>query len=88
MFVNLGFLPHPTKCSLTPSWEVVSLGFVLNSVTMQISMQPEKVVQIIEFAREVLACTCTVREVAWLIELFVSCFRATPLGKLHYQSLE
>ena len=88
MFVNLGFLPHPTKCSLTPSREVVSLGFVLNSVTMQISMQPEKVVQIIEFACEVLARTCTVKEVAWLIGLFVSCFRATPLGKLHYQSLE
>ena len=64
VFVSLGFLPHPTKCSLTPSQEVVSLGFVLNSVTMRISMQPEKVSQIIAFAREVLACSCTVREVA------------------------
>ena len=64
VFVGLGFLPHPTKCSLTPSQEVVSLGFVLNSVTMRISMQPEKVSQIIAFAREVLAHTCTVREVA------------------------
>ena len=64
MFVGLGFLPHPTKCSLTPSQEVVSLGFVLNSVTMRISMQPEKVSQIIAFAREVLARTCTIREVA------------------------
>ena len=89
VFVSLGFLPHPTKCSLTPSQQVVALGFVLNSVTMRISMQPEKVEQIGTIARELLCKPNLVaRDIARLVGLFVSCFRATPLGKLHYRSLE
>ena len=89
VFVSLGFLPHPTKCMLTPSQQVVALGFVLNSVTMRISMQLEKVQQITAFAREMLDRThLTAHDIACLVGFFVSCFRATPLGKLHYRHLE
>ena len=89
VFVNLGFLPHPTKCMLTPSQEVVALGFVLNSITMCISMQPEKVQQITLVAREMLVkVNLTAWDIAHLVGLFVFCFQATPLGKLHYRHLE
>ena len=71
------------------SQEVVALGFVLDSVTMHISMQPEKVQQITLVAREMLGKgNLTARDIARLLRLFVSCFRATPLGKLHYRHLE
>ena len=39
-FTNLGFLPHEEKSVVEPTQELILLGFVLNSLTMTISLTP------------------------------------------------
>ena len=41
-FVPLGFLPHPDKYRLTPSQVVEVLGFIINSVSMTVSISLSK----------------------------------------------
>ena len=52
-------------------------------------MQQSKDAQIVQYAQSLLgASSITVRQLACLIGLFISCLHAIPLGKLHYHSLE
>ena len=46
LFEKLGFLPHPEKSIFEPTQKIIFLGFVINSVTMTISLTPEKALKI------------------------------------------
>ena len=54
-FDNLGFVAHPTKLEFIPKQEIVFLGFLLNSVTMKITLtrkRYDKVLQFLKFIRK------------------------------------
>ena len=89
-FDNLGFVAHPTKSEFIPKQEIVFLGFVLNSVTMKITLTPKrygKVVQFLKFIREN-ALKVKIRDVARTLGYMVSSFPAIPFGGAHYRWLE
>ena len=41
LLTRLGFLPHPTKSVFEPTQNLEFLGFLLNSVTMQVQLMPK-----------------------------------------------
>ena len=72
-FVNLGFLPHLEKCHLWPSQQVEVLGFVINSVSMTVTITQEKMHEIHNIC--VLALqqpTMTIRDLCHLIGKLIS----------------
>ena len=81
-FGNLGFVAHPTKSEFIPKQEIVFLGFVLNSVTMKITLTPkryDRVLQFLKFIREN-ALKVKIRHVARTLGYMVSSFPAIPFG--------
>ena len=87
---SLGFTIHDTKSVITPTQVVNSLGFVLNSQNMTISMVPRKADMIkskchtlVQIQRSV-----QIREVASVVGLMVSDFSSVEYARLFYRSLE
>ena len=54
LFERLGFAVHPVKSVLTPSHSLTYLGFILNSVSMNITLIDEKKVKIQRFVSQLL----------------------------------
>ena len=46
LFEKLGFLPHPEKSVFEPTQIITFLGFVINSVTMTLTLTPEKALKV------------------------------------------
>ena len=46
LFQMLGLLINSKKCQLEPSQEIVFLGLVISTITMQVSLPKEKVIRI------------------------------------------
>ena len=89
VFVNAGFLPHPEKCCLWPSQEVQVLGFIVNSVTMTITIPQEKMQEIYDLCRSALLNPrMQIRQLCRLIGKLISVILAIPLGQAHYRRLE
>ena len=89
MYTKLGFYIHPGKSHLNPTQEITYFGFVLNSITMSIKLTTEKASTIkieCEFALQVRKIT--IRQVARILGLLVSCFPGVMWGPLHYRQLE
>ena len=88
-FSSLGFRIHPTKSIFKPKQEIVILGFVINSVSMTISLTPEKAVGIKLVCESLLACSFpTIREVARVIGKIIAACPGNMYGLLHYRCLE
>ena len=88
-FSAFGFIIHKTKSAPVPSHQVCSLGFHLNSITMNITVPADKIANVVNLASAVLvASDLTVFHIAQLIGTFVSLFPACPLGRAHYRGLE
>jgi hypothetical protein len=86
---KLGLVAHPEKSVFIPTQELVFLGFVLNSVTMQVRLTPEKATKLEQACQELLTQQQpTVRQVARVIGLLVSSFPGVALGPLYYRMLE
>ena len=86
---SLGFVLHPDKCQLVPSTCIEYLGFIIDSVTMQITLNTQKKQTIKELCQSILhAEKPSIRMVAQLLGKFSSSFPATMFGRLHYRSLE
>ena len=89
MFVHLGFLLHPKKCMLIPSQQVNILGFIINSVTMTISISEEKKVEIHNLCVAAMADPImSIRQLSRLIGKLISVLLALPLGQAHFHRLE
>ena len=77
------------KSILTPTQELEFLGFHLCSVTMRLSIPPEKLRKIQQDARHLLDReSVSVREIARFVGKATATFRAIPLGPLHYRAIQ
>ena len=89
LFDQLGFVIHPDKSVLIPQQEIKYLGFIINSVTMTISLTPEKKVSLRNFISEVLnSPQLTIRTIACLVGKIISSLPASTYGALYYRYLE
>ncbi len=89
LFTSLGFVPHPEKSVFEPTQILEFLGFLLNSITMQVTLTPKKVSKLVKQCYSVLGKKeLTIRELASLIGSLVSTFPGVEFGPLHYRTLE
>ena len=89
LFDKLGFVIHPDKSALIPVQEIKYLGFLINSVTMTITLTPDKKVKLHSFISTILGShKIKIRKIACLIGKLVSCLPATSYGALYYRNVE
>ena len=89
LFSDLGFSIHPVKSVLTPVQILVFLGFVLNSITMRVSLTPEKGQRIADMCAELLQTVRpTIRHVAQVVGSLVAAFPGVKYGSLFYRQVE
>ena len=89
LFMQLGFVPHPTKSVFQPTQILEFLGFYLNSIAMRVTVTETKVANILSICQKFLQRKkFTIREIASLIGTLVSTFPGVELWPLYYRSLE
>ena len=78
-FTSFGFLLNKEKSAPVPSHQVCSLGFYLNSMTMNITLPPDKISNVIQMCEAFRVLPdFTVLQLAQLIGTLVSLFPACP----------
>ena len=86
---RVGFTPHEDKSVVIPTQVIEHLGFVLNSKDMTVSINHAKFVKLKTLALQVLQQhSCTIRVVAKLIGIMVSCCTGVEFGELYCKTLE
>ena len=86
---KLGFTIHPEKSVLVPTQRITFLGFIIDSVSMTITLTNERKLAIRSSCENILSnYKVTIREVARTLGLIVSSFTAVPFGQLWYRELE
>ena len=89
LYQELGFLPHEVKSVTIPTQVWHHLGFILNSLDMAVSISEEKHGKLKLYAQKITdSQSPTIREVAQLIGMMVSCFPGVQYGELFYRQLE
>jgi len=89
LFKRLGFQISEEKSITTPTQILEHLGFILNSVTMTISLTEEKIKNIRDLCHTILnKKEITIRQAAQLIGTLVSCSVGVEFGPLYYKQLE
>ena len=87
-FISLGFYPHPDKCCLLPTQEIVVLGFVINSLLMTVSLTADKT-QLYELCSHVLkGGNLSIQSIASLIGKLIAALPGIEFGQLYYRHLE
>lgn len=86
---DLGFVVHVEKSVFVPQQQATFLGFLLNSITMRITLTHEKIQKITKYISKLLASNSpTIREVAQVIGHLISSLPAVKYGKCHYRTIE
>ena len=89
LLINLGFVPHPSKSIFEPTQIIEFLGFLLNTISMTVSLTPKKCETILAKCQQFLRSEAvSIRDVASLIGTLVSTFPGVDYGPLHYRTLE
>ena len=89
LFGKLGFLPHAEKSIFEPTQIITFLGFVINSVTMTITLFPVKALKVYMACKKLLAKSeHSILEQSQVIGLLVASLPAVQYGQLHYRHLE
>ena len=89
LLVSLGFLPNDSKSVYEPTQRIESLGHIIDSVDMLVSLPPSKTECIISlFVQATNNPTFSIRHLCTLIGKMISCLVAHPMGRLHYRTLE
>lgn len=89
LFLKLGFHIHPEKCVLIPIQEITFLGFVIDSVSMTVTLSPQKKEKLKSLCLQALSGQVfTIRFIAHIIGKIVSSLPGVQFGKLHYRNLE
>ncbi len=93
LFQQAGFLLHGDKSVQTPTQQVKYLGFIIDSITMTLSLPDDKVKRLRQAVKKALrelqnGRRLTVRIAAKTIGFVVSALPATVYGKAHYRQLE
>ena len=87
---DLGFAIHPQpKSVLIPTNRIEFLGFILNSISMKISLTNRKTENLKMLCSQTMKRNqLTIRDLASLLGKITSCFPATKYGRLHYRGIE
>ena len=86
---KVGFIVHPDKSVLLPTQTIVFLGFVLNSILMQVSLTHERALKLKEACENLLYTDFPcIRTVAQVLGLTTSSFPGVLYGPLHHKFLE
>ena len=86
---SLGFIIHPEKSVLYPTKRVEHLGFIMNSTNMLVNVNTNKIDKLKEQAVLVLGTSePTIRDVAVLLGLMVSCLPGMEYGDIYYRRLD
>ena len=86
---KLGLVVHPVKSVLEPTQKLKFLGFWLDSTTMQVSVSEPKIEKLESEALRLLQTKDpTIRQVAGVVGLMVSCTPGVEYGFAHIKSLE
>ena len=86
---NLSFVTHPVKSVLLPTQVIVFLGFIRHSITMTVSLTPEKAEKLKLAVTRLLSCGMSlIREVARVIGLIISTFPGVMYGPLYFRITE
>jgi hypothetical protein len=93
LFQQAGFLLHGDKSVTEPTQEIKYLGFLINSVSMCISLPPEKASKLRTAVKKAIrelnkGRILTVRIAAKTVGFIIAALPATVYGKAHYRSLE
>lgn len=89
-FDSLGFTIHPVKSVFLLSQRLVLLGFLIESVTMTVTLTPEKSLSVKKACASLLEGNSlpTIREVPQVIGKLIASFPGVMYGPLHYRSLK
>ena len=86
---NLNFVTHPEKSKLLPRQVIVFPGFILNSITITVSLMPEKADKLkLAVTRLLSSGMPLIREVARVIDLILSTFPGVMYGPLYFRIAE
>lgn len=86
---SLGFIVHPSKSVLHPTQRIQYLGFIIDSVSMTVTLTPERVESVKQSCSEALKSrVLSVRTLAQVIGKIVASFPAVKHGPLHYRHLD
>ena len=86
---DLGFVIHPEKSVLEPTQEIEFLGFLLNSVSMRVSISEHKANKIKALCLNLIETkTPSIREVAKVVGSLVACFPGVLYGPLYYRRID
>ena len=89
LFNDLGFTVSGEKSVTLPTQVIVRLGFVLNSISMTVSLTNDKIDNITCLGQDIISRrSCSNREAAQLIGTLVSCSSGVEYGPLYYKQLE
>ena len=81
---KLGFVIHPDKSALIPLQQLVTLGFILNSVDMTVRLTQEKKTSLRNSCEQLLQSTeITIRELSQVIGKIVASFPGVMHGPLY-----
>ena len=88
-FDKLGFTVHPSKSVVEPVQEIEFLGFVLNSVKMQVSVSDDKASNVISSIQKFLkADQVTIRDLAKIVGTLVALNAGVWIGPVFWRRLE
>ena len=86
---KVGFVIYPEKSVLLPTQIITFLGFVLNSILMQVSLSSEGVLKLRRACENLLATSSpSIRVVAQVLGLMTASFPGVMYGPLHRKFLE
>ena len=89
LFTNHGFTIHPVKSVLQPQRKIDFLGFVVDSITMTVTLTAAKAMKVRSACQNLLfKKTTTIRSVAQVIGFLFSSFPAVEYAEMHYRHLE
>ena len=86
---SLGFTIHSEKSELDPVTRIIFLGFVIDSITMTVTLTDEKKAKLLKLIEELLPKTFVkIRSVASLVGKMVSSCPGSLFGPLYYRRIE
>ena len=89
LFQTLEFTVHSEpKSNFTPTQRIEFLGFVIDLVTMTITLSNNKKQKLKTLCANLLSGVTTIRTISQVLGKITSSFPATKFGRLHYRNLE
>ena len=86
---ELGFTLHPDKCQLIPSTKIKTLGFIVDSVEVKVTLTQDKTENILSLLKHnIRKNVIKIRELARSFGKLLAAFPASKYGPLHFRNLK